>query len=54
MYQANPHSANDKYSALDSVQIAPSVNNNTFGIQPKDYCIGNPMDYCIGNMGGIN
>jgi hypothetical protein len=46
MYQANPHSANDKYSALDSVQLTPSVNNNIFGAKP--------MDYSIGNMGGIN
>jgi hypothetical protein len=46
MYQANPHSANDKYSALDSVQLAPSSNNNIFGTKP--------IDYSGGNMGGIN
>lgn len=30
MYQANPHSANDKYSALDNIQMGGNNNMNAF------------------------
>jgi X-X-X-Leu-X-X-Gly heptad repeat protein len=32
MYQANPHSANDKFSALDNIPLSgQNANTNTFG-----------------------
>ena len=42
MYQANPHSANDKYSALDNIQMGGGTGMTAFG--------GNPS----GNTGGFD
>lgn len=30
MYNSNPHSANDKFAALDSIQFNGSAQNNLF------------------------
>jgi hypothetical protein len=43
MYSANPHSANDKYSALDNVAI---------GSQPSFPAFANPAP--MNTFGGLN
>lgn len=58
MYQANPHSANDKFSALDNIPLAgQNANANTFGLEKKPFVpmagtsMGGDM---MGGMGGMN
>lgn len=57
MYQANPHSANDKYAALDNIGGMAAPNNNSMGMGGMNQGMGG-MNAGMGGMnqgmGGMN